>query len=59
VTLEATCRLSDLLTHLYVLVPVLDDDKHYWIGDDEIEKLFWCAWPPLSAFFLSLLDQLR
>jgi 3' terminal RNA ribose 2'-O-methyltransferase Hen1 len=39
VTLEATCRLSDLLTHLYVLVPVLDDDKHYWIGDDEIEKL--------------------
>lgn len=39
VTLEATCRLSDLLTHLYVLVPVLDDDKHYWIGKDEIEKL--------------------
>jgi len=39
VLLEATCRLSDLLTHLYVLVPVLDDDKHYWIGDDEIEKL--------------------
>ena len=39
VTLEATCRLSDLLTHLYVLVPVLDDDKHYWIGRDEIEKL--------------------
>jgi len=39
VLLEATCRLGDLLTHLYVLVPVLDDDKHYWIGDDEIEKL--------------------
>ncbi len=39
ITLEATCRLSDLLTHLYVLVPVLDDDKHYWIGKDEIEKL--------------------
>jgi 3' terminal RNA ribose 2'-O-methyltransferase Hen1 len=39
VTLEATCRLSDLLTHLYVLMPVLDDDKHYWIGDSEIEKL--------------------
>ncbi len=39
VTLEATCRLSDLLTHLYVLVPVLDNDKHYWIGDDEVEKL--------------------
>src|SRR6266487_2582491 len=39
VTLEVHCRLSDLLTHLYVLVPVLDDDKHYWIGDDEVEKL--------------------
>jgi len=39
VTFAATCRLSDLLTHLYVLVPVLDDDKHYWIGKDEIEKL--------------------
>jgi 3' terminal RNA ribose 2'-O-methyltransferase Hen1 len=39
VTFEANCRLSDLLTHLYVLIPVLDDDKHYWIGDDEVEKL--------------------
>ncbi len=39
VTLSATCRLRDLLTHLYVLIPVLDDDKHYWVSDDEIEKL--------------------
>lgn len=39
VTLAATCRLSELLTHLYVLIPVLDDAKHYWIGDDEVEKL--------------------
>jgi len=39
VTLRATKRLADLLTHLYVLVPVLDDDKHYWVGDDEVEKL--------------------
>ena len=38
VLLEATCRLSDLLT-TYVLVPVLDDEKHYWVGDDEVEKL--------------------
>jgi 3' terminal RNA ribose 2'-O-methyltransferase Hen1 len=28
-----------MLTHVYVLVPVLDDQKHYWVGDDEIEKL--------------------
>lgn len=38
-TLAAKCRLSDLLSHLYVLVPVLDDAKHYWVGDDEIDKL--------------------
>jgi 3' terminal RNA ribose 2'-O-methyltransferase Hen1 len=39
VTLRAEKRLQDLLTHLYVLVPVMDDDKHYWVGDDEVEKL--------------------
>ncbi|MCY3742941.1 MAG: 3' terminal RNA ribose 2'-O-methyltransferase Hen1 [Candidatus Poribacteria bacterium] len=39
VTLENTCRVSELLTHLYVLMPVLDDEKHYWVGDAEIEKL--------------------
>lgn len=39
VTLKATIRLSDLLTHLYVLIPVLDDDKHYWVGQAEVEKL--------------------
>ena len=39
VTLTATVRLADLLNHLYVLVPTLDNDKHYWVGDDEVEKL--------------------
>ncbi len=39
VDLQVTARLRDLLTQLYVLIPVLDDDKHYWIGDDEVEKL--------------------
>lgn len=39
VSLRAEKRLSELLSHLYVLVPVLDDDKHYWVGDDEVEKL--------------------
>jgi 3' terminal RNA ribose 2'-O-methyltransferase Hen1 len=39
VTLTATVRLADLLSHLYVLMPVLDDDKHYWVGSDEVEKL--------------------
>jgi 3' terminal RNA ribose 2'-O-methyltransferase Hen1 len=39
VTLQSNTRLHDLLTHLYVLVPVLDNDKHYWVGEDEMEKL--------------------
>jgi 3' terminal RNA ribose 2'-O-methyltransferase Hen1 len=38
-TLSATCRVADLLNHLYVLLPVLDDDKHYWVSRDEIDKL--------------------
>lgn len=38
-TLEASIPLRHLLAHLYVLLPVLDNDKHYWVGDDEVEKL--------------------
>lgn len=38
-TLTNTVRLGDLLSHLYVLIPVLDEDKHYWVGEAEIEKL--------------------
>lgn len=39
VTLAHTTRLKDLLSHLYVLIPVLDDAKHYFVGSDEIQKL--------------------
>ncbi len=39
VELESTVQLRDLLSHLYVLIPVLDDAKHYWVGSDEVEKL--------------------
>ena len=39
VTLAATTRLADLLNHLYVLIPVLDNAKHYWVGEDEVAKL--------------------
>ncbi len=38
-TLTGTLRLADALSQLYVLLPVLDDAKHYWVGDDEIDKL--------------------
>ena len=51
VELTATVPLKRLLSHLYVLVPVLDDDKHYWVGDDEVTKLMrhgegWLAGHP-------------
>jgi 3' terminal RNA ribose 2'-O-methyltransferase Hen1 len=39
VMITGTVCLSDLLSHLYVLIPVLDDEKHYWVGDDEVQKL--------------------
>jgi len=39
VTLSATARLSELLAHLYVLIPVFDNHKHYFVGENELEKL--------------------
>lgn len=39
VCLEGAQTVQDMLTHLYVLVPVLDNDKHYFIGEDEVAKL--------------------
>lgn len=38
-TLRHTLRLQELLTHLYVLLPVFDDEKHYWVDKNEIDKL--------------------
>ncbi len=49
VVLRAEKRLQDLLTHLYVLIPVLDDEKHYWVGDEEVEKLLRRGHPWLAA----------
>jgi 3' terminal RNA ribose 2'-O-methyltransferase Hen1 len=39
VRLAGTVRLADALNHLYVLLPVLDDAKHYWVSTDEVDKL--------------------
>ncbi|ETK32417.1 3' terminal RNA ribose 2'-O-methyltransferase Hen1 [Microbispora sp. ATCC PTA-5024] len=38
-TLRGEVRLADALNHLYVLLPVLDDAKHYWVAGDEVDKL--------------------
>lgn len=39
VTLRGEFRIGDALSHLYVLIPALDGDKHYFIGEAEVEKL--------------------
>lgn len=51
VELTGHLPLKQLLSHLYVLVPVLDNDKHYWVGDAEVDKLMrhgegWLALHP-------------
>ena len=39
VRLAATKTLAELLNHIYVLLPVADNRKHYWIGEAEVDKL--------------------
>lgn len=51
VRLTTTALLSDVITHLTVLIPALDGEKHYWVGDDEVDKLLrragdWLATHP-------------
>jgi 3' terminal RNA ribose 2'-O-methyltransferase Hen1 len=53
-TLRGERRLADALNQLYVLLPVLDDAKHYWIAPDEVDKLIragegWLATHPERA----------
>jgi 3' terminal RNA ribose 2'-O-methyltransferase Hen1 len=55
VTLRTSARLQDVLGHLYVLLPVLDDEKHYWVAADEVDKLLrrggrWFASHPEREF---------
>ncbi len=54
-TLSTVKPLYQALRHLYVLIPVLDDDKHYWVGQDEVQKLLdkgkgWLPTHPEKAF---------
>ena len=39
VRLRHTLTTKELLSHLYVLIPALDNDKHYFVSQSEIEKL--------------------
>ena len=38
-TISGKVTLAQLLNHLYVLSPVFDKQKHYYVGKEEIEKL--------------------
>ena len=38
-TISGNVRLADLLNHLYVLIPVFDRQKHYYMNEEEIQKL--------------------
>lgn len=47
--LTGTVRLADALNHLYVLLPVLDGTKHYWLDNDEVGKLLRAGGTWLAA----------
>ncbi|WP_418959611.1 3' terminal RNA ribose 2'-O-methyltransferase Hen1 [Streptomyces tritici] len=56
--LEGELRLSEALRQLYVLLPVLDDAKHYWVAPDEVDKLLragdgWLAGHPEQQLITS------
>lgn len=53
--LTGTLRLAEALRHLYVLLPVLDNAKHYWVTEEEVTKLLragegWLADHPEREF---------
>ncbi len=56
--LRARATVRDVLTHLSVLLPVLDDEKHYFVGAEEVEKLTrrgegWLASHPMRHTIVS------
>lgn len=57
-TISGNVRLKALLRHLYVLMPVFDRKKHYWVGRDEVDKLLrngegWLEAHPEKNFITS------
>jgi 3' terminal RNA ribose 2'-O-methyltransferase Hen1 len=61
-TIRGRVRLRDLLTHLYVLIPVFDERKHYWIGNDEVERILksgegWLDSHPLKTHIAYRYDR--
>ena len=38
-TISGKVKLSEMLNHIYVLIPVFDTEKHYFVSDSEVNKL--------------------
>ena len=56
-TLKNKCTLQTLLRHLYVLMPVFDNEKHYYVGQADVEKLVskateWLPYHPMKDFII-------
>ncbi|MEO1517727.1 MAG: 3' terminal RNA ribose 2'-O-methyltransferase Hen1 [Bacteroidota bacterium] len=57
VGLHHTISLQTLLNHLFVLMPVLDNSKHYFVNEMEIEKLQrnssdWISGHPMASLII-------
>lgn len=49
-TLTGTLRLSEALSHLYVLLPAMEGGhKHYWVDSTEIDKLLRAGGAPVDG----------
>ena len=65
VEISGKLRLADLLGHLFVLIPVLDSAKHYWVNAEEIAKLLrhgegWLEGHPMKEYIaFRYLDRRR
>lgn len=47
--LRGSAVLADALNQLYVLLPVLDGAKHYWVDEEEVDKLLRAGGDWLAA----------
>ncbi len=60
-SLTGNCTIHDLLTHIYVLLPILDNEKHYWVGEDGKKDLlgFWIGEAETAKFWLTVMNDLK
>jgi 3' terminal RNA ribose 2'-O-methyltransferase Hen1 len=57
IKMDNKLTVQDLLSHLYVLIPVLDNQKHYFVNKQEVDKLLskgqgWLSKHPAQAFIV-------